>query len=630
MTAVRFEPENRTGTAVREPEPEPEKSVPVPVSVPIRFNEEPGGSNLDQNWRFWSGKGRMTDNLGHDDCAYHEYLQQQVYAEDLGLNFPHSHPSLRISEPDLNVTPILTSQSENMPDLGHDGDEHDDPDPNPHQDFDFYPQMEEKLPKQVKSDLFVLHMKKVTNEDGSTIVICNYCKKVFKWHKSGGYGSYRKYITNSHPDAQAKSSSQSQIPRYATPNQQLFKYSDAKNREELARIVAVEHLPFSFGEKVGFNNYCQRALNPAACRVPRTTLTEALENIYEKEKKMLEIFFEKYNGRVSVCADIWSDHWRMHSYIGVTCHYMDNAWAIQKRILAFRVFDEKHTAANIFRHLRIIFTEYKIENKIFAIGFDNASNNTAAIPALIELCKPYLGVFYTATNNLSGVYYPTTNLFIIESLNIAGAFVHCESDSELHESVTAMKDKWVKTLLYELYDEYIKVYGPSLNIDVPQTQNVSRSSSSSSSFVNLGYNLLSKKTKKLRGSSSSSSTTYSELESYLSTSFGFIEDTEDKKFDILHWWKEHERYFPILAMIAKQILSTPVSTVAVEQQFSAGGNILDPRRSLMSPKSLQIQACVEDLTKAQNRQQEIDQEEPYDFFKDDQQDESRTDDHGND
>ncbi|KAK3218131.1 hypothetical protein Dsin_012101 [Dipteronia sinensis] len=460
-------------------------------------------------------------------------------------------------------SPILTSQSENLYDLGYNGDDPDEPDPNPHQDFDFYPQMEEKLPKQVKSDLFVLHMKKVTHEDGSTVVICNYCKKVFKWHKSGGYRSYRKHITNSHPDAQAKSSLQSQIPR--------------------------------------------------------TTLTEALENIYEKEKKMLEKILEKYNGRVSVCADIWSDHWQMHSYIGVTCHYMDNAWTIQKRILAFRVFDEKHIAANIFRHLRIIFTEYKIENKIFAIGFDNASNNTAVIPALIELCKPYLGVFYTGTNNLSGVYYPTTNLFIIESLNIAGAFAHCESDSELHESITAMKDKWleyykefpniylialcfdprcrleslpdylsayyeqglkidydvdmccarVKTLLYELYDEYIKVYGPSLNIDVPQTQNVSRSSSSSSSgFVNLG----------------------------------FIEDTEDKKFDILHWWKEHERYFPILAMIAKQILSTPVSTVAVEQQFSAGGNILDPKRSLMSPKSLQIQACVEDWTKAQYRQ----------------------------
>ena len=50
--------------------------------------------------------------------------------------------------------------------------------------------------------------------------------------------------------------SQTQIPRYATPNQQLFRYNDEQNREELARMVAVEHLSFSFGERVGFINYC--------------------------------------------------------------------------------------------------------------------------------------------------------------------------------------------------------------------------------------------------------------------------------------------------------------------------------------------------------------------------------------
>ncbi|KAK3211877.1 hypothetical protein Dsin_016583 [Dipteronia sinensis] len=70
--------------------------------------------------------------------------------------------------------------------------------------------------------------------------------------------------------------------------------------------------------------------------------------------------------------------------------------------------------------------------------------------------------------------------------------------------------------------------------------------------------------------------------------------------------------------------------VPTQQQFSAGGNILDVRRSLMSPKSIQMQVCVDDWTNAQNRQQEIDQKEPYDFFKDDQPAESRTDDHGND
>ncbi|KAK2662042.1 hypothetical protein Ddye_000616 [Dipteronia dyeriana] len=89
-------------------------------------------------------------------------------------------------------------------------------------------------------------------------------------------------------------------------------------------------------------------------------------------------------------------------------------------------------------------------------------------------------------------------------------------------------------------------------------------------------------------------------------------------FDILHWWNEHERYFPILAIIVKQILSTPVSTVAVEQEFSAGGNILEVRHWLLSPESIQMQSFVDDWINLKNRQQEIDHDAPYDFFDDDQ------------
>ena len=69
-------------------------------------------------------------------------------------------------------------------------------------------------------------------------------------------------------------------------------------------MVVVEHLSFSFGENVGFINYCQRALNPSACRVLRATLRETLQNIYYKEKRKFKKYFEKYNGRVSIFADI--------------------------------------------------------------------------------------------------------------------------------------------------------------------------------------------------------------------------------------------------------------------------------------------------------------------------------------
>ena len=55
-------------------------------------------------------------------------------------------------------------------------------------------------------------------------------------------------------------------------------------------MVDFEHLPFSFGENVGFINYCQQALNPTAYRIPKTTLTRAISNIYYKEKRKLEFF----------------------------------------------------------------------------------------------------------------------------------------------------------------------------------------------------------------------------------------------------------------------------------------------------------------------------------------------------
>ena len=148
------------------------------------------------------GKGAMIDNLNHNNPTYHEYLQRQAYAKDLGLNYPT--PPLIISEPDPNDnTPNLTSQSENMPDI-------DTP-----LDFDFdTPEVElekeeDLIHKQSKFDLFVKHMKKVRKEDGDFVAACNYCTKTYKWSKSGGYDTYRKHIETKHPDAMTRTRSQS-------------------------------------------------------------------------------------------------------------------------------------------------------------------------------------------------------------------------------------------------------------------------------------------------------------------------------------------------------------------------------------------------------------------------------------
>ena len=55
-----------------------------------------------------------------------------------------------------------------------------------------------------------------------------------------------------------------------------------------------------------------------------------------------------------------------------------------------------------------------------------------------------LKVFNDTTNTLFGIYYPTTNLFIIESLNMIGAIDdYMTQKFELVQCIEVIKSKWL-------------------------------------------------------------------------------------------------------------------------------------------------------------------------------------------
>ena len=112
---------------------------------------------------------------------------------------------------------------------------------------------------------------------------------------------------------------------------------------------------------------------------------------YKRRKAELVAYFSQNDLNVSICSDIWSDHSQTHSYMGVTCHFIDRHFLMQKRLLAFRVFDDSHTAQNIAMMIRTILEEYRLLNRVFSIGFDNASSNTASIRELSAICQPLFG-----------------------------------------------------------------------------------------------------------------------------------------------------------------------------------------------------------------------------------------------
>ena len=82
----------------------------------------------------------------------------------------------------------------------------------------------------------------------------------------------------------------------------------------------------------------------------------------------------------------------------------------------------------------------------------------------------------------------------------------------------------------------------------------------------------------------------SELDSYLSESC--IEIIEEKKFDILKWWRLNAERFPILSKMARDLLVIPISTVASESAFSTSGRVLDAFKSSLTPKLVEALICV--------------------------------------
>jgi len=81
----------------------------------------------------------------------------------------------------------------------------------------------------------------------------------------------------------------------------------------------------------------------------------------------------------------------------------------------------------------------------------------------------------------------------------------------------------------------------------------------------------------------------SDVESKSKIYLYLTEDVEklNANFDILNWWKVNSTKFPILAQIARDILSIPIPTVALESAFTIRGRVLDPSRSSLAPRTVE-------------------------------------------
>jgi hypothetical protein len=88
-------------------------------------------------------------------------------------------------------------------------------------------------------------------------------------------------------------------------------------------------------------------------------------------------------------------------------------------------------------------------------------------------------------------------------------------------------------------------------------------------------------------------------------------------FNLLHWWHQHKLTYPVLSIMAKDILTVPVSTISSESTFSMTGRIIEERRRRLKPETVEMLTCLKDWEAADARMQhDVEDKELEEAFED--------------
>ncbi|XP_058192137.1 zinc finger BED domain-containing protein RICESLEEPER 2-like [Rhododendron vialii] len=241
----------------------------------------------------------------------------------------------------------------------------------------------------------------------------------------------------------------------------------------------------------------------------------------------------------------------------------------------------------------------------------------------------FLKIFYAATLACSGVRYPTTCIVLNHLYNMSHTLKSHRTKPNFVAACKSMEDKFNKYfenmptifIVASVMDPRIKArgvekllkgLGENLGITLPSISTITAlltsiyasyeskfactTAAPYSSSINDPCSTSNNENDPswflISGPSSSETLSRSELTQYLE--INLVTNEEFQSFDILAWWKKTEKTFPILSIMARDLLTPPVSSVASESAFSAGNRVLDERRSRLAPDILDCLICLKD------------------------------------
>lgn len=154
-----------------------------------------------------------------------------------------------------------------------------------------------------------------------------------------------------------------------------FRYTHYKMRQGLAKYTSSSGQVYTSAQHVRFERFIQEYVQSEYSGLCLHTIRSDSLNLFNDMKQALIYELSGFNGTFSFSTNFWSSADHQLGFVCVTAHYIDSAWMLQRRIIAFRMLEYPHNDNVIFQSMMDLFREYMIDDKIFNITFDNVTGS---------------------------------------------------------------------------------------------------------------------------------------------------------------------------------------------------------------------------------------------------------------
>ncbi|KAF7153098.1 hypothetical protein RHSIM_Rhsim01G0156000 [Rhododendron simsii] len=418
-------------------------------------------------------------------------------------------------------------------------------------------------------------------------------------------------------------------------------------RKQLAHMIIMHECPLSIVEHLGFKRFCY-ALQPSFHVVCQNTIKKDILMIYEVERMKTMRLLERNQSRVSFTTDMWTASNQKRGFMVITTHWIDDSWKLQSRIIRFAYVPCPHTAEVLSEVMMDMFLEWNIDRKLSTLTVDNY-----VIKSSIEKVRDSVA-YWTATPKREekfedaahqlGVFcgkklsldcptrWNSTYLMLLTAIKYRSAFGRlrlkdpqykcCPNDDDWNMAIDICERLKV---FYEVTLLFSGTSYPTSNLFFKSVREIKMKLSEwilCENFVvsDMALKMIEKYDKYWENSHGFLGVAVvldprfkmSLIEYYYSSIYGehgdeMIESIRRYCFDLLTIYEGKNKNdgasaskppastteYPTLQAIARDVLAVPVSTVASESSFSAGGRVITTNRNRLNPKTFEALMCTQ-------------------------------------